>query len=228
MRDRIYPDVAGACLDVLAYFCGDVGWTAECSVTFCGVHHIRRVTLAQEFARDCMRRFDTFAERTEYLHACAKGLESAARVLRFLADEIQAVGEALGRDDVRHPAVAEARGALEWTFSAAANPDGRSAGSSGPGLHADFAEAEVFAAMLDAIVAPEPLHHLDCFGRAPAAFADRYAAGLILAREFTADPNSENEMPRAQQTFQRRDHFGDGNGMPQRQQVNAGAESEFG
>ena len=159
------------------------------SVAFCGVHHIRRVALAQEFARDCMRCFDAFAERAEYLDAGAERLELAPRALRFLADEIQAVSEALGRDDVRHPAVAEARCALEWTFGASANPDRRSAGSSGPVLHTDFAEAEVFAAMLDAIAAPQPLHHLDRFGRAPATFADRYAASLIFARKFAADAN---------------------------------------
>src|SRR5271155_5062155 len=102
MRDRIDSDVAGACLDVLAYFRCDVGWTAECSVALCRIHHIRCVALAQEFARDCMRCFDAVAECAEYLDAGAERLELAPGALRFLADEIQAVSEALGRDDVRH------------------------------------------------------------------------------------------------------------------------------
>src|SRR5271155_3662812 len=102
MRDRIDSDIAGARLDVLAYLRCDVGRPAECSVAFCGVHHICRVPLAQKFARDCMRCFDAFAERAEYLDAGAERLELAPRALRFLADEIQAVSEALGRDDVRH------------------------------------------------------------------------------------------------------------------------------
>ena len=82
--------------------------------------------------------------------------------------------------------------------------------------------------MLDAIAAPQPLHHLDSLGRAPAAFVDRHAAGLVLAREFTADADAEDEMSGAKQTIKRRDHLGDRHRMAQRQQIDAGAESERG
>src|ERR1700685_727386 len=151
MSDGVDADVAGACLDVLAYLCGDVGGAAQRAVAFGRIGHIGRVSFAQKFSRDRVRRFDALSQRAEYLDASAERRQFAAGAFSFHPDEIQAVGEAPGRDDVGHPAVAEARGALEWTFGASANPDRRAAGSSGLRLHADFAEAEIFAAMLDAI-----------------------------------------------------------------------------
>jgi hypothetical protein len=81
--------------------------------------------------------------------------------------------------------------------------------------------------MLDALAAPQPLHHLDCLGRATAAFMNRHAARFVLAREFAADAHAENEMAGAEQAVERRDHLGGGHRMPQRQQVHTGAEGEF-
>src|SRR5271155_5239994 len=137
MRYSVDPDVAGAGFDVLAHFGGDVGGTAQCAVAPCRIGHICRVSLAEKLACDCLCRFDALAERAEYLDAGAEGCQLAACLCRFHPDEIQAVGEAFGRDDVRHPSVAVSRGALERTFGASADPDRWSAGSSGTGLHAD-------------------------------------------------------------------------------------------
>src|SRR5271156_5345410 len=118
MRDRVDADVAGAGFDVLAYLCGYVGGAAQRAVTHGGVGHIGRASFTQKFSRDCVRRFDALAPRAEDLDARAEGCELTAGARRFGSDEIQAVGEALGRDGVRHPAVAEARGAFERTFGA--------------------------------------------------------------------------------------------------------------
>src|SRR5579863_659103 len=177
MRNHVDTDVARAGPDVLAHFRCHVGRPAQRTVAARRLAHIYRVSLAQKFGRDLVRRIDAFSERAEYLDARAKGRQPPARSLRFLADEIQTLGEALGRDHVRHPSVAVVRGAPERTLGPPANPDRRAAGGPGSGLHDDFAEVKIFPTMLDAVAAPEPLHKLDRFGRTPAAFMDRHTAG---------------------------------------------------
>src|SRR5258708_7054491 len=131
----------------------------------------------------------------------SEALEAAAGLIRFVGNEIQPVRDALGRDDIGHPSVAESRGALESRLSTSTYPNRRTAGSRRLRQHRHFAEAEILAPILDRLTRPQPLDDLDSFIRAAAALLHRNAACFILGRKFAAHSDAENKMTRAHQAI---------------------------
>src|SRR5579885_3243472 len=154
MADRIHSDIAYSGLDKFRDLLRHVGRRAEHRVFFGGLAKIHRVALAQMLRRHVERGFIRLPQRDKRMKRRAEILDFAAGLLSFARDEIEAVGDSLRRDDIRHPSVAIQRRPSQGRLGATADPDGRAAGSGRLGLHLHRTEAEIAAAMLDARLGP--------------------------------------------------------------------------
>src|SRR5579885_2471735 len=154
MADRIHSDIAYSGLDKFRDLLRHVGRRAEHRVFFGGLAKIHRVALAQMLRRHVERGFIRLPQRDKRMKRRAETLDFAAGLLSFARDEIEAVGDSLRRDDIRHPSVAIQRRPSQGRLGATADPDGRAAGSGRLGLHLHRTEAEIAAAMLDARLGP--------------------------------------------------------------------------
>ena len=122
-----------------------------------------------------------------------EAVQAAARLLGGLPDLGQALGIALGLDDVGHPAVALPSGPLERRVGAPAHPDRRPRPLHR--LRVDAHPLELREAPLErgGRVPPQRPHHVDALGDARPALAVGNPAGLELLRVLTAHPDPEDQ-----------------------------------
>src|SRR5271166_4217893 len=88
--------------------------------------------------------------------------------------------------DIGHPPIAEPCRAPQCRIGTPAAPNRRTAGRGRFRQHRNRSEAEIFAAMLDRLARPQPLHDLDRFVGASAAFLYRNSACFVFGGKFAA------------------------------------------